>query len=445
MKKKAIALILGSLLVGAGCGSEASTVQSTDLAESEVSSAESNDSAESEGSSEESTQDDNDIEMEDSGETEDTDNSESDEKDDAEEQKQTVSIVMVGDILLHMKVEDSAKDENGKYDFSPVFANLKDEISSADMAMVNQEVIIGGEELVVAGYPCFNAPYEIGDALVDAGFDVVLHATNHALDRGGKGIRNTLAFWKEKHPEISVAGINESAEDREQLCIREVNGIKIAVLNYTYGTNGIALPADMPYAVNMLDKNAIISDLKKAEEEADFTIVCPHWGTELHTDVSEEQKMWTEVFYENGADLIIGAHPHVIEPVELIEDENTSGITNNRGKGEEEQGDMLVYYSLGNFVNWTNSEGNGVSDRMLGGMAEVTIERDSDGSVNISDYGVRALVCHLENGYGGVTVYPLSEYSENLAAGNEIKQQDANFSKEYEINLCNEVWGDDWH
>ena len=172
----------------------------------------------------------------------------------------TVTLAMVGDVLLHTPVEESCQAEDGSYDFSSLFANVKDEVQAADIAIVNQEVIIGGEELGVSGYPSFNAPYEVADALAETGFDVILHGTNHAMDQGKKGITNCLSNWEKKHPDIKILGINKSQDAQDSVTVLEQNGIKIAVLNYTYGLNGIALPQDMPYAVNLLDEEKVVSE-----------------------------------------------------------------------------------------------------------------------------------------------------------------------------------------
>lgn len=349
-----------------------------------------------------------------------------------------ITIVMVGDILLHTPVEEAAEDDAGNYNFDFIFEDTKKDIASADIAIVNQEVIIGGEELGVSGYPAFNAPTEIGDALVKAGFDVVCHGTNHALDKGKKGILNTLDYWEENHPEITILGINDSKEDQENITIIEQDGIKIALLNYTYGTNGISLPKGMPYAVDMLDKDKVISDLKYAEENADFTIVCPHWGTEYELGTDSSQKKWAKIFREYGADLVIGTHPHVIEPIEMMEDGKT-GYSNNHGNG-----DMLVYYSLGNFVNWTSGKGKGVANRMVGGMAQISIGLDKNGEVVIKDYGVEALVCHVKSGDRNIRVCPLSSYSEAMGLENEIRKQDSTFSTQYCIDLVNSIWKKIW-
>ncbi len=340
-----------------------------------------------------------------------------------------LTVIMVGDILLHDGIEKCAKQEDESYDFSEIFRYTKQAIEEADLAIVNEEVMIGGKDLRISGYPNFNAPFEVADSLADTGFDVICHATNHSLDRGGKGIVNCLANWEEEHPDVKVVGIYDSEKESEDICIYEKNGFKIAVLNYTYGTNGIPLPKDMPYAVSLLREDKVIKDLKRAENEADFTIVCPHWGIEYNLGVSDDQKKWAKLFANNGADLIIGTHPHVIEPVETI--------TADDGRC------VPVYYSLGNFVNWTSGSGKGVSNRMVGAMAAVKLSRDPDGKVIVSDYGVRPLVCHVESKINGSTVYFLKDYTQAKAYLNEIRSRDAAFSYKYCEDLCRDVFEED--
>lgn len=337
-----------------------------------------------------------------------------------------VTLTMVGDVLLHTPVSDSGLMADGSYDYHHLFANVKSDIESADIALVNQEVILGGTELGLSGYPAFNGAYEVGDALVNAGFDVVLHATNHALDKGRKGIENCLNYWSGNHPQIGVVGINGSAEQQNTIYIKEVKGIKIAILNYTYGTNGIAMPSGMLYAVNLLDKEKIAQDVSIAKANADFVVVCPHWGTEYTHTENTEQTEYAMYFAELGVDLVIGTHPHVIQPVKWIE--TSSGHR------------MLVYYSIGNFINATSEYGRGVADRMIGAMANVTIEKSSDGTVKIADYSVTPLVTQMLSGTGAITTYKLSDYSPELASQNEIIGRDDAFSYEYCVNLCDEVF-----
>ena len=338
----------------------------------------------------------------------------------------TIQIVMVGDMLMHGRVMESGLKEDGTYNFDHLFINVKDTIENADLALVNQETILGGTELGLSGYPAFNSPYELGDSLVDAGFDVILHATNHTLDKGKTGVQNCMNFWDTNYPDIAYLGINKSQEEQDtDIYIYEQDGIRIAILNYTYGTNGIPTPSDMPYIVNYLDEDKIIQDLKFAEENSDFTIVCPHWGTEYVLSATDSQKRWATIFMENGADLVIGTHPHVIEPIEMLTDENDN--------------EMLVYYSIGNFVNGTSGTGEGTTNRMVGGIADITISLDENDEAYIEKYDVIPIVCHIDE-KTEYTVYYLSDYTEELAKENHILSQDPSFSLEKCNKLIESVW-----
>lgn len=306
-----------------------------------------------------------------------------------------VTLLAVGDNLIHIEVVQSGKQEDGSYDYNHLYDEIKDEILAADIAVVNQETILGGKDLTYSGYPAFNSPTEIGDALVEAGFDVVLHATNHTMDKGLKGVANTFEHWN-NYSDITVLGINQTEEDRSRISIIEKNGIKIAMLNYTYSLNGYKVPKDMPYLVNMLDKAQMKVDIKKAHNEADFIIVYPHWGTEYVYEPVRSQRDLVDFYYELGVDLVIGTHPHVIQPVEWITSE--SGHS------------MLVYYSLGNFLSYQKE-----APRMLGGIAQVNIIKDDTGTY-INDAAITPIITHYEHGptdynYG---IYKLSEYSSQL-------------------------------
>ena len=344
------------------------------------------------------------------------------------EVEERVRLVMVGDMLMHLRVTQSGRMEDGTYNYDHIFEHVREDIQAADIALVNQEIILGGPDLGYSGYPMFNTAYELGDAIDDAGFDVVLHATNHTMDKGRAGLMNCLNYWSENHPDIKVLGANKTQEEYEEVYIYEQDGMKIAILNYTYGLNGMPMPSDMPFAVDMMDEDKMSADLAKAEAEADFTVVCIHWGNEYQTYASENQKMWSNYFLERGVDLIIGTHPHVIQPVEWYEDEE-----GNR---------MLVYYSIGNFINSTADSGRGIGARVVGAMAEVEIIRDENGEVVIGDYGVTPLVTQIEAGPGNITTYKLEDYSQELADSNQMSYKDPGFSYEFCKELCREVFGD---
>ena len=338
-----------------------------------------------------------------------------------EKAKVEVAISMVGDVLMHNPTLKSGLQEDGSYNYDHLFKNVKKHMENTDISLANQEVILGGTDLGISAYPAFNAPQELGDSLVQSGFNTILHATNHTLDKGEKGVDSALTYWKEKHPETTVLGIHESQEDRDQIYIFEKKGFKIAILNYTYGVNGNRIPEDRSYIVDLMDKSQMEKDIQKANELADYVIVCPHWGTEYVFEATDEQKEWTEFFLKQGVDLVIGTHPHVIEPVEWVED------------GENK---MLVFYSLGNFVSCQDKW-----YRMLGAMANVKLLKDADGNVTVTEYGVEPLVTHIA-GKTEYTTYYLKDYTEELAKKNKIRNVDSSFSVEKLKELSKEVFGD---
>lgn len=311
-----------------------------------------------------------------------------------------ISLVALGDNLLHMPVVNSGKTADG-YAYPHLFENLQPMIKEGDLAIIGQETVFGGKERGYSGYPMFNSPSDMGKTLVSEGFDVVLHASNHILDRGDGGVFHTLDFWSQ-YPHISVLGINNSQEEQDTVPIREVKGAKIAMLNYTYGTNGLA--TSIPYLVNYIDEGKMQRDATYAEEHADFTIAFMHWGTEYSLKPDDEQKRLAKLLCQWGVDLVIGSHPHVIEPVEWVESEN-----GNR---------MLVYYSLGNFVSRQLEAKN-----LLGGLARVDLLYDGK-TVTLDKYAFIPIVTHYDTTYTQFAVYPLYHYTDDLAKNHGVAGHD---------------------
>ncbi len=329
----------------------------------------------------------------------------------------SVTLLAVGDNLIHIQVIDSGKKKNGTYNYDHLYSNVKKEISAADIAVINQETILGGSSFPYSGYPAFNSPTEIGDAVINAGFDVVLQASNHTLDKGVKAVENTLNYWS-KHPQITVLGINSSQKERDKIDIVEKNGIKIAMLNYTFGLNGgKTLPKNKSYLINFIDKKKMAEDIKKAKAQADFVIIFPHWGVEYTYEPIKSQKDLTQFFYNQGVDLVIGAHPHVIEPVQWIKTKPNHS--------------MLVYYSLGNFLSYQRE-----APRMLGGMAKLTITKDSSGT-RITNASITPIVTHYENGPADFSyaIYKLSDYNQTLASRHGVSDLAKDGAITY-ANLC---------
>ena len=318
------------------------------------------------------------------------------------EQIVNIDLMMIGDMLIHEGVYKSGCDSEGNYNFDHLFANIADDIAAADMKIVNQETILGGVDMGLSAYPCFNSPQEIGDAEVTAGFNIILHATNHAIDKGLNGLLATTEFWNTKHPDISYLGIHDTPESADKIYVYEKEGFKVAVLNYTYGTNGIPIPSSAPYCVDTFDdEDKVRNDIKRAKAMADMVIVCPHWGTEYVYEATDYQKYWTNVFLEEGIDLVLGTHPHVIEPVEEFTREDGSK--------------MVVYYSLGNFVSNQDE-----MPRMIGGMAKVRLTKKND-EAYIDSYSFVPLVTHKQFGYKLITTYKLENYTEELASANATR------------------------
>lgn len=350
-----------------------------------------------------------------------------------------IDLMMVGDNLLHMGLIYSGLQEDGSYQFDFLFEDIAPFLEKARLRLINQETIFGGNELGFSGYPTFNSPTEVGDAIAAAGFDIVLCASNHAADQGRQGIESCLDFWREKHGEMLVTGIQSDEEENEILCV-EIDGLTFAVLNYTYGPNVETVPKQVRGALDLLcamdEKSGrmdyttlnpqVTEDIKRADALADYVLVCPHWGTEYAKAPSSYQEKFALEMTEAGADIIIGTHPHVVQPICWITSEN-----GNRS---------LCYYSLGNY---TSTQKKPLS--MLEGMAWISIHVTEDGHyINESRTGVVPLV----NQYSAYPVrfegvHLLEEYTQEQAQRHGIiKYGEVSFSKEDMVSACEEIFGE---
>ncbi len=339
----------------------------------------------------------------------------------------TVELVAVGDNLIHEGLYRTGMNKEGEWNYDHVYAPVKDEIEAADIAVINQETIFIKDRNKISAYPRFGSPPEIGTSLVNTGFDVVLHASNHTVDKGAEGVWDTMNFWKEEHPEITVLGINESAEEQSSIDVVECNGIRFAMLNYTYGLNGLPMPEGEPYLVNLLDKEKVAADIAKAKECSDMIIAFCHMGDEYVYEPSIYARDWVDFLLEQGVDISINAHPHVLEPYEIL----------TREDGHE----MLVYYSLGNFASTQDRV-----PRLLGGMAKITIQMTIDQEkkyFSIVDYTLKPLVCHWNYGTMEFGVYMLEDYTEEQAQKHGIHRASSEaFSVEILWDLYDEIIGE---
>ena len=315
----------------------------------------------------------------------------------------SAKLVAVGDNLMHRSCTLSAKNADGTYDFTKHFANMADIFKAADLAVISQDTVLGGIELWATSTETgiFNTAVELADGMADAGINVVLAANNHIMDEGSAGLNTMMSYFSTKYPNITLLGVNNSREAKDEPVYVETNNIKIAMINYSYGSNQTADLDASPYLLNQYDEDWLSDILKQAREEADFIIAFPFWGEQNSMDYTQEQERQAQFLADNGVDLIIGSYPHVVEPVKWITAEN---------------GDRtLVYYSLGNFQSIQNTVEN-----MLGGQANVTISKEEDGT-HISDYSLDFVVTHYEQKesseyYDIVTTYPLADYTSDLAA-----------------------------
>ncbi len=309
------------------------------------------------------------------------------------EVKEEASIVMVGDALMHMGVVNAYKNSKG-YDFSGMFKYIEPIVKEYDLRYYNQETVLGGSSLKLSGYPQFNSPQEVGEGFINTGFNLVSLATNHTMDNytrtGGKTLLNANTFWKSHKDTVIAAGSYLSQEDRDEEIIKEVNGIKYAFLSYTEQTNGLPVPSNKSYLCNVFNKEQAKKDILKYRDKVDLLIVAMHWGSEYtHTPTSSEKDK-ANYLASLGVDIIIGCHPHVVQPITYI-------------------GKTLVVYSLGNFV----SSQNGIN-KLTGLMASANVvKRTYHGktTVTVEDPMGELIYTNKSNKF---VVYPYSKLNNNI-------------------------------
>lgn len=319
-----------------------------------------------------------------------------------------VHVIAAGDNLIHYSVYKNAERlaQNGeRYDFKPLYKNVKYLIEDADVAVLNQETIISESNEVRGangGQLLFNSPPEVADAVIDLGFDVFTMANNHLLDFGASALEESINFWNKKAQtyNLTVLGAYLNEEDAENIRIREVNGVKIAFLAYAEHINGFSIPYDSSLRVIMnYEEDVIERQIKQAKELADAVIVSAHWGVEDTNLVSEDRIELANKMINWGADVILGGHTHTAETMEWV----------TRADGTK----GFVYYSIGNFICCQTDNFN-----LIGEMPDFDIVVDgATGEVRLEDVGCIPNIIHYEAGdYNNLAVYPYSKYSPELAA-----------------------------
>lgn len=320
------------------------------------------------------------------------------------EEVYTLNLAMVGDALIHSSLYNEAhKNANyNGYDFRPMFTYIKESLQNYDLAYYNQETILGGSELGLSSYPAFNSPQELGDALIDAGFNLISLATNHTLDRGEKAVINSCNYWQDK--DVMTAGSYCSFDARNQVQIKEKNNISYSLLSYTYGTNGIPIPSGKEYLVNVWPTNGgnpdsdtsyqnykktVKEDIDRVRDKVDVLMVAMHWGVEYTHTPTAYQKDMAQFLADNGVDIIIGSHPHVVMPVTWIDD-------------------TLVIYSLGNFISAQETKND--YNTVIGLLSSIKITKtitDTESTITLSDLNNDLLFTYYDN-YHNFKVIPFS-------------------------------------
>lgn len=289
---------------------------------------------------------------------------------------QTATIGAIGDILIHDWVYQDAA-VNQTYDFKPMLTNIKPFMEKPDFLIANQETILGGVEMGLSSYPTFNSPQEVGDAFIDAGVDFVTTANNHSLDKGERGILAEIDYFNRVG--LPYVGVFKDAADQQAIRITNINGIKTAILSYTYGTNGIPIPKGKDYLVNVIDTDKMKAEIKRAKQQADIVIMSMHWGNEYQRLPAATQKDLAQFLVNEGADIIFGHHPHVLQPMEWLSDPT----------GRK----AFVIYSLGNFLS-----GQMHDYKDIGGLATIEVKKTVGASgVKIELNNPSFLATHVSN------------------------------------------------
>ncbi|MFV0413569.1 MAG: CapA family protein [Oscillospiraceae bacterium] len=343
-----------------------------------------------------------------------------------EPQPQTLSLSFsaVGDNLIHDGIYLQARSRAGGdgYDFSYVYENLSYFFKEYNVSWINQETLVNNE-LAPSSYPTFSTPGQLGQAAYDAGWRVFALSNNHTYDKGATGIAATRRFWQQMPEDTVVYGLYENDADDSSIVLQEKNGITLAYLAYTEHTNGLPTPQGAEaHVIYTSDTATMERQVRRARELADAVIVTVHWGVEGSHAVTQAQRNLAGQYAAWGADVIIGTHPHVIQPVEWIEN-------------PEDGRKVLVAYSLGNFLSAQAAANNMVGLALTYNITQ-TVEPDGTRQpVSIENVKVYPTVTHYDAAYGNIRDYMYRDYTEELAAQHGVRARYSAFSKQYITEL----------
>lgn len=351
------------------------------------------------------------------------------EKETAPLKNPVVRIVAAGDNLVQTAVYRTAqaKSVDETYDFSYSYENVKDIISSGDISILNQETLIANDKFEISGSNFnFNSPSQLGDEMIDLGFDVFTMSNNHVLDKGTDGLLATLDYWDSRmaeHDNVRVLGAYRDEMDMNDIRTIESNGMTIAFLGYTEHTNGYSLPADSPIKIVYTDETELMeSQIKRAKQMADAVVVSVHWGLEDTHTVSDACRELAQNFVDWGADVVVGTHSHTAETMEYLERDNGS-----RG---------FVFYSLGNFISAQTDNFNTVGE-----IASLSLEKDMvTGEIKVDDIEVTPVITHYDDGsFTNLRLYPYSMYTSELADSHGLPYAPAGTAKTYSMDVIDKI------
>ncbi|MBR5371887.1 MAG: CapA family protein [Oscillospiraceae bacterium] len=341
----------------------------------------------------------------------------------------SVHMLAVGDNLVQTGVYNAAHawSADGTYDFTKTYEHIKPLVEAADVAVINQETLICGSDYAISGSNLnFNSPVQLGQAMIDVGFDVFTMANNHMLDKRIDGLESCMSYWDEKmqkNPDILAVGAYRDAEDQSRIRVQEVKGMKIAYLAYTEHLNGYKIPATSQVKVGMTTDEALIQkQIKEAKGMADAVIVAMHWGNEDTHAVREDVKALAQKVVEWGADVILGTHPHTAQTMGWIDRKDGT-----RG---------FVYYSLGNFISAQTDNFN-----MIGEMGEFNLVKNGEtGKVTVEDVTCMPCITQYESAkFANCRVYPYYEYTKELASKHSLPVAPMGTAKTFSMDVVNNI------
>ncbi len=320
-----------------------------------------------------------------------------------EKTKASFTFMGVGDNLLHDVIFHNNDLSLKDIDYNDIYTNMK-KYTKEDINYINYETICAGTEngLELGGYPSFNGPTAFNDAVANAGFNWFSLCSNHTYDRGTTGVLTELEYLKEHEPNVTITGAYASQKEANTPTVIKVNGIKVGLASYAYGFESEPTnDSDTEWMVNKISEEKIRSDMKKLNKVSDVQIVSMHWGTEYQTTPDDDQEKYAKLLNELGVEVIIGTHPHVIEPVEWIHSKNQ---------------DTLCYYSLGNLISAQNA-----TENMIGGMARFKCTYDfKKKKAKVSDAEFLPTITYYDSNFNNYALYTIKEWTDKQAETHEV-------------------------